>query len=358
MDNERTDPNSDLVNILLAYSRPKRKPSLGNALAGYGAPASWPIVGNVLARTPHAAQPNLKLASVFSPWAHVEARFTRLLESISITAAQGDEGTATQGEVRASLNRHYWSTSSSTANSLLIGSWRKFTRVRPSRDIDLIFLLPPQVYWRFQHRAGNRQSQLLQEVKSVLVARYSRTTMRGDGQVVVVPFEHVEVEVAPGFRCQDGSILVCDANADGSYIWSSAEAEAADLALADASSNGDVRALARMAKLWKRERSVPIKSFVLERLAIEFLRTWPYSGRGPFWYDWMIRDFLAYLISRTDGWIVMPGTNETIWLGSEWLSRAQTAHRRAVIACDYEWSSLDANADAEWRQIFGPMLPR
>jgi hypothetical protein len=265
---------------------------------------------------------NPLLTAVPSPpfgWQFVTRRFTQLLDNLAITPQQLADGSTKQAGIRACLNRHYWNTSSDTANSMLIGSWGKNTRGRPSRDIDVLFLLPAPVYYRFQERSWNRHSQLLQELKDVLANTYSQTTMRGDGQVVMVPFNTTPIEIAPGFRCTDGSIIVCDTNGGGRYKASTAEAELADLNASDIRWNGNTRALARLMKRWQRECNVPLKSFQLERLAVEFLQVWPYSCQNVFYYDWMVRDFFAYLISRANGCIIMPGTGETIWLGSDCL---------------------------------------
>ena len=115
-------------------------------------------------------------------------RFTQFLTNITITDWQRQDGEKKQAGVRACLNRHYWGIGSETANSMLIGSWGKDTRGRPSRDIDILFLLPGSVYWQYQNRVGNPQSQLLEKVKGVLRNTYSPTAMRADGQVICVPF--------------------------------------------------------------------------------------------------------------------------------------------------------------------------
>jgi len=290
-------------------------------------------------------------------WQFVTRRFTKLLGDLAVTQQQDTDGKTKQAGIRACLNRHYWNTDSDSANSMLIGSWGKQTRVRPSRDVDILFLLPPSIYHQFQQRSGNRQSQLLQEVKDVLARTYSQTTIRGDGQVVVVPFNATPVEIAPGFRCTDGSIIVCDTNNGGRYKTLTAEAELADLNSSDTRWNGNTRALARMMKGWQRECNVPMKSFQLERLAVEFLQVWPYSYHDAFYYDWMVRDFLAYLINRANDHIIMPRTGEFVWLGSDWLTRAQTAHRHAVSACDNERDSREVSAGYEWQNIFGNAVP-
>ena len=55
----------------------------------------------------------------------------------------------------------------------------KDTDIRPPRDVDVLFELPLSVYQRLQSVTGNRQSQLLQEVKSVLPREYPTTALRG-----------------------------------------------------------------------------------------------------------------------------------------------------------------------------------
>ena len=137
-------------------------------------------------------------------------RFRTFLGNLAITPPQREDGNTKHAGVRACLNRHYYGTSSETANSLLIGSWGKGTQVRPSRDIDILFLLPASVWQQYEQRGDNKQSQLLQEVKNVLTAAYSQTTMRGDGQVIFIPFNTMPIELSPGFRCQDGKIIICD----------------------------------------------------------------------------------------------------------------------------------------------------
>lgn len=290
-------------------------------------------------------------------WFFVRRRFTQLLAELTITEWQRDDGETKQAGVRSCLNRHYWGVASETENSMLIGSWGKATRLRPPRDVDILFLLPPSLYFQYQQREGNRQSHLLQEVKEALSRTYTQTIMRGDGQVVLIPFNSTPVEVAPGFRCQDGSIIVCDTNNGGRYITSTAEAEASDLSASDAQWNGNTRALARMTKQWQREHNVPLKSFQIERLAVHFLRGWSYSHTDVFYYDWMMRDFFAYLIQHANGTLTMPGTGEIVPLGDAWLNRAERAYSHAVEACNHERDNCEALAGQEWQTIFGTTVP-
>ena len=258
---------------------------------------------------------NTPPAPIFN-WQYVRGRFNRFLDDLAITSTQREDGETKQAGVRACLNRHYWNLNSETANSMLIGSSGKRTQVRPPRDVDILFLLPATVYHRFQQRDGNRQSQLLQEVKEALAATYSQTTMRGDGQVIVIPFNTTPIELSPGFRCDDGSIIICDTNDGGRYKTSTAELEEAEFDLSNTRWSGNTRSLVRMLKQWQREHNVPLKSFVIERLALHFFDTWPYSHHDVFWYDWMVRDFFGWLLQYVNGNLTMPGTHEVIRSGT------------------------------------------
>ncbi|ONF47349.1 SMODS domain-containing nucleotidyltransferase [Methylobacterium radiotolerans] len=290
-------------------------------------------------------------------WQYVIRRFSRFLDNITITANQLADGTTKHQGVRSCLNSWYYGYASDEDNSLLIGSWGKETRVRPSRDVDILFLLPMSEYHRFQERSGNRQSQLLQEVKDVLGKTYSQTAMRGDGQVVVVPFNTTPIEVSPGFRMYDGSILGCDANGGGRYVTSTAEAEAADLGLSDRLYDGSTRHLARMFKQWQRHCNVPLKSFWIERLAVQFMSTYQHASQSFFYYDWFCRDFLEYIIRQANGSIIMPGTYDVIWIGDDWLSKARSAHANALRACEHERENSNILAGLYWQDIFGTMIP-
>ncbi len=288
----------------------------------------------------------------------VGARFDRLLENLRLTQDQRDDGITKHSGVRSCLNQHYWGTSSGSANSLLVGSWGKSSEIRPPRDIDVMFVLPQEVYERFQTRPGNRQSQLLQEVKSVLARTYINTDMSGDGQVIVVRFISYGVEIVPAFELTTGRYWICDTNNGGRYKTIDPVAEINGVKESNTATNGNTRDLIRMTKRWQDYCSVPLKSFVIELLAIDFLRTWEHRGKSTTYHDWMTRDFFRWLKDKSAySFVTVPGTYETIYLGDAWKSKAESACTRAEKACDYEAGNKPFAAGEEWQKIFGTFIP-
>lgn len=275
-----------------------------------------------------------------------------------MTDDQKTKGAERREAAVRTLNLNYYGSSSGTANSLYVGSWAKLTRIRPPRDVDVLFRLPQSVYDRFQLRSGNRQSQLLQEVKGVIAKSYPNTAVQGDGPVVIVPFAAYNVELISAFALPSGGYSVCMTDAGGHYETADYAAEATAIANSDTNSSGNTRALVRMMKRWQAYCSVPLKSFQIELVAIDFVSQWAYRGQTSTYYDWMVRDFLEYLVGKADTYVFAPGTHELIWLGSAWKSRAEGALARARKACDYETLAKRADAGDEWQKIFATDIPK
>ncbi len=289
----------------------------------------------------------------------VGERFSQFLTALPLTASQRTDGVTKHTGVRSCLNSHYYGTTSGYDNSMLAGSWGKSTELRPPRDIDVLFVLPESVYSRYEQVTGNRQSKLLQEVKRVLDGCYTRTEMKADGQVVVVPFATQAVELVPAFKLTNGQYWICDTNNGGRYKPADPVAEITAVKRSNDATSGNTRDLIRMMKRWQAECNVPLKSFVLELLAIDFLSSWSYAGKSTVYYDWMVRDFFAFLLGKATGFgfVIVPGTYETIWLGDAWKGRAVTAHERALKAIEYEQDKYLYLAGAEWQKIFGTDIP-
>ena len=274
-----------------------------------------------------------------------------------LTKEQVEDGITKATGVTNSLRNAYYPSSNNPPTCIYVGSWGKSTQVRLSDDVDIMFELPASDFHRFSQRTGNVQSTLLQEVKDQLISTYPNSEMRGDGQVVQIRFNTIAVEVIPVFRLTNGQFYMPDTNEGGRWKVVDPFAEIHGINTLDQVSNGNVRALSKMMKHWKREMSVPLKSFQIELLVQEFMTKYPYRNFDFFWYDWFVRDFFEFLLSKVNQTIVVPGTNEIIYLGLQWYSRAVSARDNALKACSYEYYDYDITAGQEWQKIFGNRIP-
>jgi len=290
-------------------------------------------------------------------WKAVRERFRLFVQDLQITDLQRSDGISKHFSVGEKLERNYYGGNIHPAPpGLLVGSWGKRTQVRPSADVDSFFILPPSVKSRFDQREGNKQSQLLQEIRAVLSDDYPQTDIRADGQVVVIGFNTITLEIVPAFQSGQG-FLIPDTNDGGRWKYVDPYAQIAKIDNSDTAMNGNVRSLSKMIKHWKNENGVPIKSFIIELLVSDFLPQRVMGDQSTFWYDFYVRDFLIELCAKARSSIQIPGTGEFYPLGDAWLSRAQTARDVAIEACYWEYHDYDVTAGQEWQKIFGTRIP-
>lgn len=286
-------------------------------------------------------------------WVAVRQRFQRFHEELNISTDDYEDGIGKAVRVTQALERAYNAKVGDQPPLLIVGSWGKRTQVRPSGDIDIMVEFNWSVYRRFEDRAGNKQSQFLQEVKLFLSDAYPQTDMRGDGQVVVVGFNSIVVEVVPVFKFDNGNYLMPDSNNGGRWKVVDPSSQIAIIEDVDARTNGNTRALTKMIKLWKRERNVSIKSFIIELLVAEFMSTYSNATYSYLWYDYFVRDFFRFLTTQAWRRFAVPGTNDFVDIGADWLTKAETALQAALRACNWEYHDYDVTAGQEWQTIFG-----
>lgn len=224
--------------------------------------------------------------------------------------------------------------------------------------MDVVFSMPWHVYTRFSERTGNIQSQILQEVKNVLLTSFPNTAIKGNGPVVVVPHWRYEVEVIPAFyrAATDKQYLLCGTENGGQWKNADYDAELSAVSVSNTLSSGNTRHLVKMLKQWQRNCNVPLKSFWLELLAVEFLCNWEHRGKSFTYYDWMVRDFFQFLLNCRSKTLFAPGTYEAMYIGDAWYSKAEKALKDAKLACTKE-SENETIAYLWWRDLFGQEYP-
>ncbi|PYC43927.1 SMODS domain-containing nucleotidyltransferase [Pseudomonas protegens] len=260
------------------------------------------------------------------------------------------------------LNTEFWNTASDVAHGLYLGSYGRNTAIQGISDLDVLFQLPYSIYQQYNNYNGNGQSSLLQAVKKSIEKTYSTTSIRGDGQVILIPFtDGITFEVLPAFINDDDSYTYPDANGGGCWRVTNPKPEISAIRTRNAACNGNLVLLCRMMRAWKQKWDVPISGLLVDTLAYQFIDTWQHKDKSYLHYDYMCRDFFYFMSnqdSQKEYWKA-PGSGQYVygkglfqWKATRCYNLAREAIEHEVASPKREWS-----AKQKWREIFGTSFP-
>lgn len=280
----------------------------------------------------------------------------------SIQVQGQDTISARYKRITARLNSDFWSTSSETTHSLYVGSYGRGTAICGFSDLDMIFQLPFDLYQRFDDYATNGQSALLQLVKQSIEKTYSGTSIRADGQVIIVPFtDGASFEVVPAFLNTDNSFTYPDANSGGRWRITNPKPEIAAIRERNQSCNRNLVPLCQMMRAWKRTWDVPIGGLLIDSLAYRFIADWEYRDKSYLYYDYMCRDFFRWMGEQDpdqEYWAA-PGSEQRVYGKGLFQSKANICLRLSKEAIENETAQpkREWSAKKKWRDIFGSEFP-
>lgn len=241
-----------------------------------------------------------------------------------------------------------------------VGSFGRETANGTVSDIDMLMILPYATYEKYNAYQSNGQSKLLQDVKNAIKGHYSTTKNKGDGQVVVVSFsDGMTIEVVPCFTNKDGSYTYPDSNDGGRWVVTNPQPEIDYISAKEIECNNNLRNLCRMARAWKEQNNVPIKSCLIDKLACEFLKNWIYRDKSYFYYDFMSGDFFEFLANVNPNQTCwrMVGSNQLIYNPDNFRTKAKKAYDLAVEAIEADNKGNEWKRNYKWREIYGNRFP-
>lgn len=289
----------------------------------------------------------------------MQPQFKALVENIKLTHSQEEDArTKYNGVCEVLHDAYYPDTSYNGSTKLLFGSYGKHTHIRPPRDVDVIFRMPESEFARFDGLSGNKQSQLLQEMRSVLVDTYTTTEeIRAYGKIVVVEFAegtHI-IELLPAWELSDGRFRIPNTENGGSWEVFDPIAEIENISRSNAKT-GKTLDIIRICKKWAEFYNVQIKSFVVELLVVQFLDTLNETSLESSYAE-LITGWLNFLVGMTGSTIFSP-SGTTVTLGGDLKSKAESALQRATKARQFESEGKMEDASVEWKKLFGDDFPK
>lgn len=255
------------------------------------------------------------------------------------------------------LNSDYWGTNSEVTHSLYVGSYGRDTEIHVS-DIDMLFILPPAVYYQYDRYTGNGQSALLQAVRNSIQKTYSTSYIKADGQVICVDFtDGINFEIVPCFNNTDDSFTYPDTNDGGRWRVTDPRPEIRTISEYNRECNGNLKRLCRMARAWKDKWQVPMGGLLIDTLAYNFLRQWANRDKSFVYYDWMSRDFFKFLSEQDPDksyWLAV-GSNQHVYRRGPFEYKALRCYNIALEAIEKE--QYETTAKSKWREIYGTKFP-
>lgn len=287
--------------------------------------------------------------------ATVAAAFSQFSSRLEITELQHSVVAARQQAVRDAVARH-----DEVIDSFLTGSYVRHTMIAPLKeaDIDVCIVLASSLFTRFT--GDNPQGALLDHIRFGLRQTYPRTPdISRNGQAVSIRFSDFLVDVVPAFKRQGGGFLI-PSSVSRSWISTDPKIHVDLMSRSNEEHGGGMVPLVKMLKAWNRTAGSFFRSFHLEVLLLEVMKsvTISDSPSGARYFFDKARQLVAQKNPDPAGYSDDVGAYiDSAARIAEAQSKFTTAYDRAVRAEAASLAGRPWDAIAIWKQIFGDFFP-
>jgi len=265
----------------------------------------------------------------------------------------------TVAEIAKKLNNYYYDLEGDTTSHMyIVGSVGRETAIKGVSDLDIIFDLPDQTFKKFDAYKDKKQSSLLQEVRTVLKERYSKTDISGDGQVVVINFNKYTVELVPGFKQSDNKFKYPDTNDGGSWKFTDPLPEIAESKKEAEDTNNNFKYIANMLRAWKNKQGFKFGGLLIDTLTHKFLNEkTEYRNISFEKYLDMTKELFNYLkdLNKEQSFWFALGSNQHVdnCDNGKFITKADKAYKEIT-----DLTEESSNINKKLREIFGKQFPK
>jgi hypothetical protein len=289
--------------------------------------------------------------------------FRKFKSRLELNDREQQNASARQQEVR-----DYLDTKFAIDRSFLTGSYARWTKTKPLKDVDIFFVLKESE----QHYRAKAPAIVLADFRTVLAGKYGENAKKQNRSICVdfgvradaddnTDYRVISVDVVPAFE-KDGNYEIPD-NDLGSWIKTNPDVHAVKATAAHQAYTSEWKGLVRMVKYWNnnpKHGEKPIKpSFLVEVMALQCL----YGGWGGS-FDRELQAFFATLGDRIlepwpDPAALGPPISDGMDLARKTRAREllRAAEHEAALAIDHTRRGRNSEALQAWRALFGPKFP-
>lgn len=297
---------------------------------------------------------------------NVDEAFRKFKSRLELNDRERQNAIKRHNEVREFIRTRF-----SIDRDFLTGSYARYTKTKPLKDIDIFFVLAESERHKYRDEEPNV---VLGDFYDALVEKYGMNSVRKQGRSVNVDFgiyidaedntdyRIVSVDVVPAFVCgSDYEIPNVDT---GKWMATNPDIHAAEARDAHKAFSNEWKGLVRMVKYWnnnaKYGKDKPVKSsFLIEVMALQCLHG-GWQGR----FDYELQALFSSLADRVyDEWPDPAGLGSPVSDDMDDQRRARAkelllaASRDASTAIHLERKGQSGEAFKAWRLLFGPKFP-
>jgi hypothetical protein len=248
------------------------------------------------------------------------------------------------------------------ADDFLSGSYRRFTKTKPLKDVDIFCVFGDKE--RDKYRNGKGPSLILSDTEKALKKEYENTKKQRRSVSIEFPVRGDEdrvmsFDVVPAFTKGD-HYEIPDTETSKGWTETNPKIHGEKATAANEAFSGEWKGMVRMIKAWNNEKGKPVKpSFLLEVMCLDLLRP-PFGGDFP--YEFM-QLFASAADRLLDEWPDPAGLGPPVSdsMTSPEKSAAQKALHEASHtlrnAINTERGGNQGEALRIYRGLFGPRFP-
>jgi hypothetical protein len=289
--------------------------------------------------------------------------FKKFRSRLELTDRERDDASRRHNEIR-----DYLKTKFDIENDFLTGSYKRWTKTKPLKDVDIFCVLGEKE----RHRRDEPPEDLLKAFENALVETYGRDKVSRQRRSVMVEFgvkadenedtggKVMSFDVVPAFAKSQHYEIPDTATSSG---WTETNPTVHhDLAVkAQEKYSGEWKGIVRMTKKWNSNQGKPVKpSFLIEVMALQLLQP-PFGGD----YRYEIKALLASLADRLDeSWPDPAKLGPPVSDAMDQVARdaakvkLRAGSDAAARAVQLERQGKNGEALRVWRNdMFGPMFP-
>jgi hypothetical protein len=285
--------------------------------------------------------------------------FRKFRSNLEPTQKEQADASRRQNEMRDIMDASF-----EIADDFLTGSYRRWTKTRPLKDIDIFCVFHDDE--REKYRTDKHPSIILADVEKVLAKEYGQENVRKEDRCVTVNFPDpndservMSFDIVPAFT-MSSHYEIPDAYSAKGWMETNPKVHADKATVANDAFGGEWKGMVRMAKTWNNDNSKPVKSgFLIEVMALDVLRP-PFGGDFP--YEFM--SFFATMADRIDQkWAdpagLGPPISDTMNLSERAAAKhaLTEAHQMVREAIQLSRAGQNGAALQKYRDVFGNRFP-